>query len=98
MKIHQNDAGHMTWMAAMHIIWYEPFKLFFPETRPISTKFGTQHRRLKLINDNPGWLTFIYFKTWSNLATGAFILDNVTIMDSLKSIASCDLECFFIVN
>ena len=44
-----------------------------------------------LFNDNPG-LTLTYFTAWSNLATLAFIWENVTNVDSMKIIASCDLE------
>ena len=42
-------------------------------------------------NDNTGLTT--YFTAWSNFATWAFIWENVAMMmDSLKIIASCDLE------
>ena len=54
-----------------------------------------KYRRLKLIifcsKDNPR-LTLTYFTRRSDLATEAFIWENVTIMDSLKITASCDLE------
>ena len=42
-------------------------------------------------NYDPG-LTFTYFMARSNFATKAFIWENVTMMDSLEIIASCDLE------
>ena len=43
------------------------------------------------LRDNPG-LTLTYFMARSNFAAWAFIWENVTVMDSLEIIASCDLE------
>ena len=40
-------------------------------------------------NDNPV-LILTYFTAWSNFATSAIILENVTM--TLEIIASCDLE------
>ena len=37
-------------------------------------------------------LTLTYFTAMSNFATWAFTWENVTVMDSLEIIASCDLE------
>ena len=34
----------------------------------------------------------IYFMARSNFATWDFIMENVTMMDSLEIIAACDLE------
>ena len=42
-------------------------------------------------NYDPG-LTLTYFTARSDFATKAFIWENVTMMDSLEIIASCDLE------
>ena len=42
-------------------------------------------------NCDPG-LTLNYFMARSNFATYAFIWENMTVMDSLEIIASCDLE------
>ena len=42
-------------------------------------------------NYDPG-LTLTYFMTRSNFVTKAFIWENVTMMDSLEIIASCDLK------
>ena len=42
-------------------------------------------------NNDPG-LTLTYFTARSNTANSAFIWENVTMMDSLEIIASCDLE------
>ena len=57
-------------------------------------KLGMKHQRYKLIifcsNDNPV-LILTYFTARSN-ATSAFIWENVTVMDTLEIIASCDLE------
>ena len=54
-----------------------------------------KHHRFKLIifcsNDNPV-LILTYFTARSNFATSAFIWENVTMMDTLEIIASCDLE------
>ena len=41
MKIHEQDAGHMTKMAAIPLFGKNPSKIFFSRTgRPISTKLG----------------------------------------------------------
>ena len=58
-------------------------------------KLGMKHQSFKLIifcsNDNPV-LILTYFTARSNLVTSAFIWENVTMMDTLEIIASCDLE------
>ena len=95
MKSDIHDAGHMTKMAAMHI-WYIYLKILFPGTSvSISIKLGMKHQRFKLItfcsNDNPV-LILTYFSARSNFATLAFIWENVTVMDTLEIMASCDLE------
>ena len=58
-------------------------------------KLGMNHQRFKLIifcsNDNPV-LILTYFTARSNFATSTFIWENVTMMDTLEIIASCDLE------
>ena len=58
-------------------------------------KLGMKHQSFKLIifcsNDNP-LLILTYFTAKSNFATSAFIWENVTMMDTLEIIASCDLE------
>ena len=54
-----------------------------------------KHQRCKSIifcsMDNPG-LTLTYFTARSNFAALALIWENVTMMDSLEIIASCDME------
>ena len=79
----------------MPIYGINPLKTFPGTSGPVSTKLGMKHGRLKLIifclNDNLG-LTLTYFTAWSKLATQAFIWENMTSMDSLKIVASCDLE------
>ena len=54
-----------------------------------------KHKRPKpsiiCANYDPG-LTLTYFTTRSNFETWAFTWENVTLMDSLEFIASCDLE------
>ena len=54
-----------------------------------------KHKRFKLVklcsNDKPV-LIMTYFTARSNFATSAFIWENVTMMDTLEIIASCDLE------
>ena len=67
-----NNPGHMTKMAAMPIYGKHPSKIFFPETgRPISTKVGMKHLRLKYynvyINHDPA-MTLTYFTARSSLA------------------------------
>ena len=56
-------------------------------------KLGMKHQRPKPIivctNYDPG-LTLTYFTAMSNFVH--FIMENVTMMDSLEIIASCDLE------
>ena len=58
-------------------------------------KLGMKHQRFKLIifysNDNPV-LILTYFTARSNFATSGFIWENVTMIDTLKIIASRDLE------
>ena len=58
-------------------------------------KLGMKHQRFKLIifgsNDNPV-LILTYFTARSNFATSAFLWENVTMIDTLEIIASCDLE------
>ena len=75
-------------MAPMPISFQEPVGRF-------RRKFGMKHQRLKLIifcsNDSPG-LILTYFTARSNFATWAFIWENVTVVDSLKIIESCDRE------
>ena len=61
-----------------------------------------KHWRLKPIifcsNDNPG-LTMTHFTARSNFATYALIWENVTMMDFLEMIGSCDLELgLYILN
>ena len=46
-------------------------------------------------NYDPG-LTLTYFTARSNFATWAFILENVTMMDSLEIIESCDLQFYYL--
>ena len=58
-------------------------------------KLGMKHERFKLMifysNNNPV-LILTYFTARSNFATSALIWENVTMMDTLEIIASCDLE------
>ena len=58
-------------------------------------KLGMKHQRFKLIifcsNDNP-LLIVTNFTARSNFANWATIWENVTMMDTLEIIASCDLE------
>ena len=72
------------------------FRILFPGTTgPIVMKLCMKHQRPKLFivcsNYDP-WLTLTYFTARSNFATWAFMCENVTMMDYLKSIDSCDLE------
>ena len=83
-------------MAAMPIYGINTLKILFPGTSgSISMKLGMKHQRFKLIifcsNDNPV-LILTYFTARSNFATSAFMWENVTMMDTLEIIASCDLE------
>ena len=97
MKIHQHNAGHMTKMAAMPICDKNTLKIFFPGTNGvILMKLCMKHQRPKpfiiiCANYDPG-LTLTYFTARSNFATLAFTWENVTLMNSLEFIASCDLE------
>ena len=96
MKIHQHFAGHITKMAAMPIYGKNTLKIFFPGTSgQILMKLCVKHQRPKpfiiCANYDPG-LTLTYFMARSNFATYACTWENVTMMDSLEIIASCDLE------
>ena len=95
MKIHQHFAGHITKKAAMPI-HKNPLKTIFPGTNwQILMKLCMKHQRFKpfiiCANYELG-LTLTYFMARSNFATKAFTWENVTMMDSLEIIASCDLE------
>ena len=83
-------------------MWYNYLKVLFPGTSgSISMKLGMKHQRFKLIkfcsNNNPV-LILTYYTARSNFATSAFIWENVTMMDTLEIIASCDLEFVCYVN
>ena len=58
-------------------------------------KLCMKHKRHKpfiiCANYDPG-LTLTSFTTRSNFATWAFTWENMTLLDSLEFIASCDLE------
>ena len=64
-------------------------------------KLGMKHQRFKLIifclNDNPV-LILTYFTARSNFAISAYIWENVTMMDTLEMIASCDMDLDYYVN
>ena len=82
-------------MAAMPI-YGKTLKTFFPGTTgQILMKLCMKHQRPKPViicaNCYPG-LTLNYFMARSNFATSAFRWENLTMMDSLEIIASCDLE------
>ena len=86
----------MTKMAAMPIYGVNTKKILFSGTSwSISMKLSMKHQRFKLIifysNINPV-LILTYFTARSNFATSAFIWENVTMIDTLEIIASCDLE------
>ena len=72
MKIHEQDAGHMTKMAAMPLSGKNTSKIFSGTHGPILMKLGLQHLGLQPIivysNDDPG-LTLTYFMERSNLVT-----------------------------
>ena len=89
MKIHQHNAGHMTKMAAIPLYGKNTLKILFPGTTgAISVKLCMKYQRPKpfiiCANNDPG-LTLTYFTARSNL-------QNVTLMDPLEFISSCDLE------
>ena len=92
MKIYQQFAGHMTKMAVMPIYGTNTLKTFFSR---ITGQILMKHQRPKpfiiCVNHDPR-LTLTYFTTRSNFATKAFTWENVTMIDSLEIIASCDLE------
>ena len=73
MKIHQDNAGHMTKMAAMPIFGKDTLKIIFPGiTRLILMKLCMKHQRpmsfIFYSNYDP-WLTLTYFMARSNFAT-----------------------------
>ena len=56
-------------------------------------KLGMKHQfKLIIFCSNDNVLILTYLTARSNFATSAFIWDNVTMMDTLEIIASCDLE------
>ena len=72
MKIHQDNAGHMTKMAAMPIYGKNTYKIFFPGTTGlILMKLCMKHQRPKpfiFCSNYDPWLTLTYFMAWSNFA------------------------------
>ena len=72
MKIHQDNAGHMTKMAAMPIYGKNTLKVFFPGTTGLILIILCMHQRQKPLvfgsNYDP-WLTLTYFMARSNFAT-----------------------------
>ena len=71
-------------------------EIFFPGSNgPIFMKLCMKHQKPKPIifcsNNDPG-LTLTYFTARSNFKTMALIWDNVTMMESLEIIASCELK------
>ena len=58
-------------------------------------KLCMKHQRPKsfiFCSNHDSGLALTYFMARSNFATKVFIWENVTMMDSLEIIASCDLE------
>ena len=56
-------------------------------------KLGMKHQRFKLVifySNDKSVMILTYFT--ATFATSAFIWENVTMMDTLEIIASCDLE------
>ena len=73
MKMHLNNASHMTKMAAMPIYGKNTLENFFPGTTGlILMKLGMRHQRPNPIivctNYDPG-MTMTYFTSMSNFAT-----------------------------
>ena len=96
IKICLYDAGHMTNMAATPIYGINTENILFPGTSgSILMKLGMKHQKFKLIifcsTDNPV-LILTYFTARSNFATSTSVWENVTMVDTLEIIASCDLE------
>ena len=67
MKIHQDNAGHMTKMAAMLIYGKNTLKIFFPGTTGL-----TLYEAYFFSNYDP-LLTLTYFMESSNFAIKTFI-------------------------
>ena len=95
MKMNQHNAGDMTKMAARPIYGKNILKILFPGTTwPILMKLCLKYQRPEPFIIVPimtlGW-------PWPILRLGqicnlGFTWENVTLMDSLEFIASCDLE------
>ena len=83
-------------MAVMSIYGKNTLKILFPGTTGlILMKLCMKHQRPKpfiFCSNYDSGLTLTYFMARSNFATSAFIWENVTMMDSLEIIASCNLE------
>ena len=73
MKIHQDNAGLMTKMAAMPIYGKNTLKIFFPGTSGlILINICIKHQRPKpfiFCSNYDSWLTLTYFMARSNFAT-----------------------------
>ena len=72
MKIHQDNAGHMTRMAVLPIYGKNILKIFFPGTTGlILMKFCMKQQRPKpfiFCSNYYPWLTLNYFMARSNFA------------------------------
>ena len=73
-----------------------PLKVFFSgKERPMTLKFGMQHRVLKYYqicsNDAPG-LTMTYFMARSNVVAYAFVWEKVKTMDFSETIVVFDIK------
>ena len=73
MEIHEDNAGHMTKMAAMPIYGKYTLNIFFPETTGmILMKLCMKNQRPKpfiFCSNYDPWLTLTYFIARSNFAT-----------------------------
>ena len=83
-------------MAVITIYGKNTLKVFFPGTTgSILIKFCMKHQRPNLFIICAKYdhgLTLTFFTVGSNFATLVFTWENVTLIDSLEIIASCDLE------
>ena len=95
MKIHQHNACHMKKMAVMPIYGKNTLKILFPGTTgPMLMKLCMKYQRPKpfiiCAKYDPG-LTLTILRQ-GQICNLGFTWENVTLMDSLEFIASCDLE------
>ena len=85
----------MTYMAAIPIYGKTLDKSPFHErVARFKTWYNCRFKLIMFCSNDYAWLALTYFTARSNFATLTFIWENITMMNSLKIITSCDMDMF----